>query len=251
MKIGPPPYSNFPNSSIWLINSVNFVNIVPVVYSAVLPPSLMVFFFLQNPNRFEIMRMMNRWRDTRGVCCQVPKLATLPPFLTMGSADFCLFLCFTKIKSQNCSTNTLTFKSSLPKFAPMSPFPTMWSAKSDISFVLYFCPEKSWSKYFESLLIPSFYCSLCLFLTLLRTSYKDVSSWSKYHVSLLIWRLSCQLGVSQTLKSPAGQRKGLLLKLFHLWTQTLFQANTNKYKNRTARSAIGMVSYWKVQLLIS
>ena len=155
---------------------------------------------------------MNRWRDTLGVCCQVPKLATLPPFLTMGSADFCLFLCFTKIKSQNCSTNTLTFKSSLPKFAPMSPFPTMWSA--DISFVLYFCPEKSWSKYFESLLIPSFYCSLCLFLTLLRTSYKDVSSWSKYPVSLLIWRLSCQLGVSQTLKSAGRSEKRFAFETF-------------------------------------
>ena len=92
--------------------------------------------------------------------------------------------------------------------------------------------------------------SLFIFNSLLQKSYKDVSSWSKYHVSLLIWRLSCQLGVSQTLKSPAGQRKGLLLKLFHLWTQTLFQANTNKHKNRTARSARGMASYWKVQLLI-
>ena len=99
------------------------------------PPSLMVFFFLQNPNRFESMRMMNRWRDTLGVCCQVPKLATLPPFLTMGSADFCLFLCFTKIKSQNCSANTLIFKSSLPKFVPMPPFPTIWSA--DICIFLY------------------------------------------------------------------------------------------------------------------
>ena len=93
--------------------------------------------------------------------------------------------------------------------------------------------------------------SLFIFNSLLQKSYKDVSSWSKYHVSLLIWRLSCQLGVSQTLKSPAGQRKGLLLKLFQLLTQTLFQANTNKHKNRTARSAIGKVSYWKVQLLIS
>ena len=93
--------------------------------------------------------------------------------------------------------------------------------------------------------------SLFIFDSFMQTSNKDVSPWSKYPVSLLIWRLSCQLGVSQTLKSAAGQRKGLLLKLFHPWTQTLFQANTNKHKNRTARSAIGMASYWKVQLLIS
>ena len=80
--------------------------------------------------------------------------------------------------------------------------------------VLYSFPEISWSKYFESLLIPSFYCSLCLFLTLLRTSYKDVSPWSKYPVSLLIWRLSCQLGVSQTLKSAGRSEKRFAFETF-------------------------------------
>ena len=72
--------------------------------------------------------------------------------------------------------------------------------------------------------------SLFIFDSFSQTSYKDVSSWSKYPVSLLIWRLSCQLGVSQTLKRPAGQRKGLLLKLSIFGLKLCFKQTQTKTK---------------------